>query len=167
MVQQGACNVDKDGCIQSPGYSNRRRSNKYGENGCLIRVQAGLAVPVSSVSFSTEYNYDFLFMDGNGYSGRNTWPDSITPVDPIEWKPDSSLHMNGWKICPDGPPKTCDRKKKWSEKKCRKRCDRSKCHKKCNKYCSAGCSCNDRKMASDQAQSEPRFLSSSQGDIIV
>jgi len=136
LVQEGPCDFTEDGCITSPRYD---RGKNYNKRGCLIRVKEDLAVLVSAVDFKTERSYDWLIVNGVGYSG-NVGPDSVTPQDPIVWKPDDSVVKRGWKLCPDTSctPITS----RWKSNQCVNKCDGDTCHNACPSRCSASCGCN-------------------------
>ena len=63
----GECEVDGQGCIQSPGYGHALYSNLQE---CEFSVSA--AYPMEVVDFQVEsQDYDYLLVNGEKYSGNN------------------------------------------------------------------------------------------------
>lgn len=102
-VVSGPCVVSGQ-CVHSAHYPKH-----YG-NGerCTLRPVRGQ--PLRVEAFSTEEGYDYLTINGVGYSGselitlsRNSIPNSIAqkiiPDRDIFWSSDGSESMSGWLIC--------------------------------------------------------------------
>jgi len=95
VVTAGPCKMDEEACISSPGYPSDYNNSAP----CTIAVNSSSAVPIEVVHFETENMYDNLLVDCTPYSGQ-LGPDGILPSQTIYWKPDVSVVLSGWKICP-------------------------------------------------------------------
>ena len=87
-----------DGCITNDNYPQAYDNQEF----CEISVQQPLLGSVSAVSFDTEGGWDFLTINGDGYSGANG-PQGVTPTTTITWSSDYMVTKSGWKLCPDNP----------------------------------------------------------------
>lgn len=111
-VVSGECEVDGQGCIQSPGYGQELYPNLQEQleitmfhafQECEFSVSAAYAMEV--VDFQVEsQDYDYLLVNGEKYSGNNM-PHG-TPGRPLNIFPSllvsSSLHFVEARIVPQG-----------------------------------------------------------------
>ncbi|CAE7377068.1 Dmbt1 [Symbiodinium natans] len=97
-VASGTCVLGGDGCISSSGYPS---SNYPDNDACTISIDSGNTRLIDVVAFSTENNYDKLWVNGIAYDGTSTsdGPAGIVPTQDIVWDSDGSTTKSGWKIC--------------------------------------------------------------------
>lgn len=106
--------------IMSPHY-DKDAAALYGNNqDCKFDVVDEATMEVED--FNVEYNYDFLTVDEEKFSGSKD-PQGVKPANNITWSADYSVTKVGWKICPRQTPDTsplkktskgCDCKAQWS-----------------------------------------------------
>jgi hypothetical protein len=99
---QGLCKLTNYGrCVSSPNYP------QFYPNLESCTITDVPAMPLSVMSFSTEFNQDFVVVDGVLYSGTSG-PSGITPNSGvITWISDHNHTSTGWNICwyqPPSPP---------------------------------------------------------------
>ena len=100
-VTEGGCYLDTAGCINSPNYP----VGYLASSPCAINITeswngGGLRV----VEFSTERDWDSLYVNGKGYSGDLDDVDGLqgmVPTTSIFWSPDDNTEKKGWKQCRD------------------------------------------------------------------
>ncbi|CAK0868355.1 unnamed protein product [Prorocentrum cordatum] len=96
-VVSGPCTKDRSDCILSPNYPKT-----YGDDEkCVIGVNVDKISHVTADTFSTEWGYDVLKINGQTYSGT-LGPSSVKPLGPIVWTSDFESALNGWRLCPPG-----------------------------------------------------------------
>ena len=78
------CVLGGDGCISSSGYPS---SNYPDNDACTISVDSSNTRLIDVVAFSTENNYDKLWVNGIAYDGTSTsdGPAGIVPTQDIVW----------------------------------------------------------------------------------
>jgi len=92
-LESGPC-TQSGPCISSPNFPD-----VYGNHqSCEIEVPPGVTEAISVVAFDTEDGYDYLWVNGHGYSGADG-PAGVTPTSSITWSSDSSVMKSGWKMC--------------------------------------------------------------------
>jgi len=92
-LESGPC-TQVGPCISSPNFPEN-----YGNHeSCEIDVPPGVTEAISVVAFDTEDGYDYLWVNGHGYSGADG-PAGVTPTSSITWSSDSSVMKSGWKMC--------------------------------------------------------------------
>lgn len=93
-VQSGPCSVDSQGCVTSPNFPSTYGSNQS----CQILV--GRPGYISSSSFDTEAQADFLTISGRIFSGSNG-PQNVLcdQFCIIAWASDSDIVRSGWRLC--------------------------------------------------------------------
>merc|ERR1712232_217024 len=89
-VKSGPCAVgvgSYKGCVLRENYGNNEE--------CIISVPDGGAT-LYSHKFSTEAGYDFLFIDGTGFSGPGTYIHGVQATHDIIWTSDTCTTRAGW-----------------------------------------------------------------------
>jgi len=96
-VASGPCTKDSSDCILSPNYPKTYGNNEK----CVIGVNVDKISHVTADTFSTEWGYDTLRINGITYSGT-MGPVSVKPLGPIVWSSDFESAQSGWRLCPPG-----------------------------------------------------------------
>jgi len=98
-VDGGPCSVDAWGCAVSPNFPKDYSIDQQ----CNLTL-GGTPGPIYATSFSTEFGFDRLVVNGVPYS--STWgPDGITPLGTVTWTSDYDEVSKGWQLCLE-PPET-------------------------------------------------------------
>lgn len=109
VLESGSCTAgtgstygyeDRQYCIRSPNYNNG--ANEYSINGsCEFVICSAQTMEV--VHFNTEQGFDYVYVNGNAYSGTIGPSNQIPSMgSTITWTSDYSVQKKGWEICASG-----------------------------------------------------------------
>jgi hypothetical protein len=106
----GTCEIEAE-CVVSPNFPGAYRNS----DSCTIEITAEQGMKLSVMQFSTEHGFDYLYVNGNGYSGDESQVvddiEALVATNAITWSSDGSVEGHGWKICHGVEPAvhvTCD-----------------------------------------------------------
>jgi len=109
-ILSGTCEIEAD-CVVSPNFPGAYRN----DDACTIEITAEQGIKLGVLTFNTERGYDYLNINGKDYSGYENDTvgsiESLVATGTITWSSDSSVTMEGWKICHGVEPAshtTCD-----------------------------------------------------------
>jgi hypothetical protein len=97
-VTSGPCTVTSDAsCFRSPSFPSNYDNNQQ----CIIAVTAHEEVTLLVTAFSTESGYDYLIVDGVGYSGSGSGLAGVQldASATITFTSDGSVTSTGFEIC--------------------------------------------------------------------
>jgi hypothetical protein len=89
----GPCTIS-DGCVRSPNYPL-----EYGTDHSCYMYLAAPSVTVSVRSFDSEAYWDYMFINGQRYSGDGAVSGVLGVTSTISWSSDSTAARSGWEIC--------------------------------------------------------------------